>query len=103
MIFCDVTLLNHRMFVMENGNKTSQPCFVGQSITWQTRSDSQFLESHQATEKLNINQTECNRLSPYSNDVHFQLIDPLEYETWSRNISCIRAAQCFDVIASVRY
>ncbi|KAI9563616.1 hypothetical protein GHT06_011080 [Daphnia sinensis] len=77
-----------KMFVMENGNKTGEPCFVGQSITWQTRSDNQFLESHQATEQLYNNQTECNR--SFSNDVHFQLIDPVEYETWSRNISSVR-------------
>ncbi|XP_057376585.1 beta-1,3-galactosyltransferase 1-like [Daphnia carinata] len=79
-----------KMFVMENSNKTGEPCFVGQSITWQTRSDNQFLESHQATEELYNNQTECNRFSTHSNDVHFQLIDPLEYETWSRNISSVR-------------
>lgn len=91
-----------RMFIMENGNQTADPCFVGQSITWQTRSNGQFLESHQATKKLYENQIKCNSSSPapighsthsggyYNNSViHFQLIDPLEYETWSRNVSLV--------------
>lgn len=86
----------NRMFIMENGNRTGDPCFAGESITWQTRSDGQLLESHQTTKKLDENKIKCNSSSGQSgrgvgNVIHFQLIDPVEYETWSRNVSLLLA------------
>ena len=79
------------MFIMENENRTAETCFVGESITWQTRSDDQFRASHQATESLLENKTKCDNLSSNANinheEIHFKLIDPMEYETWSRNMS----------------
>lgn len=82
---------------MENGNRTGDPCFAGESITWQTRSDGQLLESHQTTKKLDENKIKCNSSSGgqsgrgVGNVIHFQLIDPAEYETWSRNVSLLLA------------
>lgn len=79
------------MFIMENGNRTGDPCFAGESITWQTRSDGQLLESHQATKKLDENKIKCSNSigggqqsgRGVGNVIHFQLMDPAEYETWS--------------------
>lgn len=84
------------MFVMEHNNRTAEACFVRDSVTWQTRSEEQFKESHNTTESFYREEINCidDRLNGTSvtngaAEIRFNLVDPIEFKQWSVNMSSI--------------